>query len=100
METVFMAILFLILGIGMMAWSISRSSQLLERWASENNYKILESKICWFNKGPFFWTTFRGQMVYRVVVRTPNAKIQHGWVRCGGRWLGLLQDDVEEEWEN
>ena len=57
-------------GVGMTAWTFSRSSVLLDRWASDNGYQIVHSELRWLRRGPSFWISSRGQMIYHVVVRT------------------------------
>jgi len=90
---------FLAFGVGMAVWTFSRSRDLLNRWASNNGHQILHSEFRWFRRGPFFWTSSKGQMIYHVVVRTPDGHTRRGWVRCGSFWWGLLQDKVQERWE-
>ena len=86
-------------GLGMTAWTFSRSRTLLNLWVSENGYQIVHSELRWWRRGHLFWTSARGQMVYHVVVRTPDDSTRRGWVRCGSFFWGLLQDRVEERWE-
>ena len=90
---------FLVVVIGSVFWHNSRSISVLENWARENNFDILErEQRLWF-KGPFFWTTSRGQTVYHVTVRDNNGAVRSGWVRCGGWFLGLMSDHAEVRWE-
>jgi hypothetical protein len=81
-------------------WHFSRSGSVLEKWAAENGYQIIHSEYCHFMRGPFFWTTSKGQTVYHVTVRTDSGKIRTGWVRCGGFFLGLFSDAAEVRWED
>jgi hypothetical protein len=87
-------------GVAAFAWHISRSRSLLQRWAAENDYSILNSEYRYFSKGPFFWTSSKGQTVYYVTVRDHEGNIRTGWVRCGSWWLGLLSDKTEVRWES
>ena len=50
-------------------------------------------------RGPYFWTSSKGQTVYRVTVEVRGG-VRTGWVRCGGWWLGLLSDQAEVRWDN
>ena len=70
-------------------WHFSRSRSLLERWADENGYEILESEYRNLFKGPFFFWSSEDQTVYRVKVRDREGQVRSGWVRCGGWFLGL-----------
>ena len=81
-------------------WHFSRSSSLLEQWASDNGFELLRREYRVLRRGPFFWTTSRGQTVYYVEVRDRQGHIYSGWVRCGSWWMGLLSDKVEVRWEN
>ncbi len=95
-------LIVIIAGVGVAAfvWHISRSRSLLQRWAAENDYTILNSDYRYFSKGPFFWTSSKGQTVYHVTVRDHEGNVRNGWVRCGSWWLGLLSDKTEVRWES
>jgi hypothetical protein len=81
-------------------WFFKRSATILERWAEQNRYELLESKINWFNQGPFFWTSSKGQTVYYVqVLDRRNGQTRRGWVRCGSFWGGLMSDKAEVRWD-
>ena len=86
-------------GVGMMLWTFARGRELLIRWASENGYQILQSEFRWFRRGPFFWTSSKGQVIYHVVVRAPDGTTRSGWVRCGSFWWGVFGDKTETRWE-
>ncbi len=99
------AILFVVmaavgLGVAVTAWSVSRGRQMLDQWAQVNGYRIVSSEVRWFRRGPFFWTTSKGQMVYHVVVLTPGGQTRRGYVRCGSFFWGLWKDKVEERWDD
>ena len=91
-ETLFAVLIvaFFAYAIGMTIWTRGRVENMLNRWASDEGYEVLESKNCWLLRGPFSWTTSDGQRVYRVVVRTPEGRIRQGWVRCGSFGWGIL----------
>jgi hypothetical protein len=80
-------------------WHFERSSSLLRQWAANNGYRIVRQEYCHFFKGPFSWTSTKGQTVYQVVVEDSAGTRRRGWVRCGGWWLGLLSDNVEARWD-
>ena len=81
-------------------WHTSRSRTVLETWADENGFEIIRSEYRHFMKGPFFWSTSKGQTVYYVKVRTSSGHVRTGWVRCGGFFLGLWSDAAEVRWED
>ena len=80
-------------------WHYHTSSSRLQAWADENAFTILRKEYRNFLRGPFFWTTSKGQTVYRVTVRDKAGHIQEGWVRCGSWWLGLLSPQVDVRWD-
>ena len=90
----------LLLAVAGLAWHFSRSRSLLEQWAMENGYELLHTEHRNLFRGPFFWTSSKGQTVYYVKVRDRNGATRSGWVRCGGWWLGLLSDKTEVRWED
>jgi hypothetical protein len=95
----FLIVLVVLFVVGGMVWHFSRARNILQRWAEANGYEILSSEIRWFRRGPFFWTTSKGQDVYYVTIRTPDGQIRNGWVRCGGWFLGLLSDKADVRWD-
>jgi hypothetical protein len=93
-------VVFVLLVIGSLTWHFSRSRSVLEQWADENGFEILHSEYRNLVRGPFFWTTSRGQTVYYVRVRDSNGLVRSGWVRCGGWFLGLMSDKAEVRWDD
>jgi hypothetical protein len=94
------AVLFIFLAVGSIVWYYSRSRSLLERWADASGYEILNSEHRYFFRGPFFWSTSRGQSVYFVTIRDGDGHVRTGWVRCGGFFLGMLSDNTEVRWDD
>ena len=45
-------------------WHFSRSRSILQKWADDNGYQLMQAEYRWFRKGPFFWTASRDQAVY------------------------------------
>ncbi len=82
-----------------LTWHFGRSQSLLDMWAAENGYHIIRKEYRNFFRGPFYWTTSKGQTVYYVTVQDKAGRRRSGWVRCGGWWLGLLTDYVEVRWD-
>jgi hypothetical protein len=92
-------IVFFAFGVVMTIWTFSRGRAILEGWAAENGYRLVSSQFRWLRRGPFFWTSSKGQIVYYVVVRTPDGRTRRGWVRCGSFFWGVMRDKAEAEWE-
>jgi hypothetical protein len=83
-----------------LVWHFTRSSSMLNQWATQRGYRILRQEYCWFFRGPFFWTSSKGQTVYYVVLEDSAGSKRRGWVRCGSWWFGLLSDKVEVRWDD
>ncbi len=92
--------LFVVFAVVAMLWHFGRSSSLLQQWADENGYRVIDKEYRTFFRGPFFWTTSKGQTVYYVTVEDDEGRIRRGWVRCGGWFLGLMSDNVEVRWDD
>lgn len=98
-----MEIFFLILivvAIGSIFWNVSRSQEVLQHWADQNGYRLLEAKNAPFFRGPFFWTSTKGQTVYRVRVEDSAGRTRSGWVRCGSWAWGVLSDEAQVHWDD
>lgn len=84
----------------MLGWQFGRSRKMLNTWAADHGYRILDAENRWFRRGPFFWTSGKGQTVYRIMVRDRDGDTREGWARCGSYWMGLLSDQVEVRWDH
>ena len=80
-------------------WSSRRAEELLLQWASDHAYQVIERRRVQFFQGPFFWTTAKSQVVFRVVVQDTHGQRRTGWVRCGSWLQGLFADVVEVRWD-
>jgi hypothetical protein len=100
MESLFVVALVAVIVIVYVVWLFNRSNSLLHQWAAQNGYRILSQEYRNLFKGRFFWTSSKGQTVYYVVVEDDAGNQRRGWVCCGGRWLGLLSNNVEVRWED
>jgi hypothetical protein len=100
MEGFFVFALLAVIVVLALMWHFGRSNSLLNQWATGNGFRIISQEYRTFFKGPFFWTSTKGQTVYYVVVEDQMGKRRSGWVRCGGWWFGLLSDNVDVHWED
>lgn len=82
------------------AWHFSRSRSILQKWADDNGYQLLQAEYRWFRKGPFFWRASRDQVVYYVTVRDQLGRERRGWVRCGSWLLGMFSNRADVRWED
>jgi hypothetical protein len=99
MEGLFAIMAVVVLVILALVWHFGRSNSLLHQWAAQSGFRIIRQEYRNFFKGPFFWTSTRGQTVYYVVVEDSVGNQRSGWVRCGSWWFGLLSDNVEVRWD-
>jgi hypothetical protein len=80
-------------------WHFSRSAGILQQWASENGFEILEKSYRHFFRGPFFFRASKHQTVYRVTVRDKAGNVGTGWVACGSWWWGLMSNQAQVRWD-
>ena len=84
---------------GLAVAQIKRSQQLVQKWATENGYQLVQAQARPLPiKSPFSWTS-KNQRVYQVVVQDEQGYERGGWLRLGGYSSGLLSDQVEVRWD-
>ncbi len=76
-----------------------RSTDLIEQWAAESGLTLVSKERRFFRRGPFFWTTSKGQDVYHVIVDCPDGLRRSGFVRCGSFFKGVISDNVDVAWD-
>ncbi len=78
-----------------------RAKSIVQKWAAEHGYDVLQFESP-FHTGTFsFWTTSRGQVVYSVTVRDDAGYERKAWVRCGS-YIGsvLFSNEIEVRWQD
>lgn len=98
MEVMLVVLGFLVLvliGVIVTKWHHARAREMLEGWARQSGVQILKAEYRSFFRGPYFWTSSKGQTVYEVWVRDESGRDRHGYVRCGGYFLGMWSDHAE-----
>ena len=83
---------------GLISWRKNRVRGILNRWAAENGFVIVDYKWRPFG-GPFLWATLVKQNIYSVRIKDAEGCVRCAWVRCGGWALGILEDRTEVKWE-
>lgn len=76
-----------------------RAESIFNAWAARNGYQIIEREKRRLMRGPFFLTTGKSQVVFRVLVQDRSGQLHHGYVRCGGRFSGLFSDQTDVRWD-
>lgn len=90
---------FVILAVLILVWTFRRSGRMVERWAQEKGYEVIEKRWLMLGGRAFWWRKSKSHMVYYVTVRDPEGRIRSAYVRCGSWLLGLLSDHVTVEWD-
>ena len=95
-----LVVVFTVVATGSLVWHYSRSSSMLEEWASEQGYEVVSAERRFLRRGPFFFTTAKGQEVFYVTVMDGDGRTRHAYVRVGGFFLGLFSNNVDVRWED
>jgi hypothetical protein len=79
---------------------VFKGHSLLHLWATRNHYRVVESDMRVWDRGPFLWTT-NGftQLVYLVTLQDAHGNTRKAWIAFGGRWLGPFSKKVRVKWE-
>lgn len=77
-----------------------KSRRMATEWLERDGYRVASLSYCWILRGPFSWTSSKGQDVYKVEARDREGRVRVGYVRCGSYWLGLWSDHVEVAWDS
>jgi hypothetical protein len=90
----------LALGIFMLRWQYRRSEQLLEQWARQHSYRVVErEERTAAGEGPMNRFAGNKQIVYRLKLVDEAGHVRHATVRVGSLESGVLSDQVSVEWE-
>ena len=84
----------------MIRWQYSKADRLLENWAAQNNYKLIEKQDANFGDGPLGRRGSKTYVKYRVKIEDENGNIKTGIVFLGSETTGVLSDEVRVEWDN
>ena len=76
-----------------------RSDALLDRFVKERGYRLIRKERRTLFRGPFFFSTGRGQEVYYITVEDREGQLLCGYVRCGGAIFGMFSDNLEVIWD-
>lgn len=96
----------IVLAVGMavavLVWILQlvRTRQMLDDWARDNGYVLVEVKRRFFATGPFFGRTKEGQEVFRIRASDKQDRCFSGYVRVSSFFLGLFCDTVTAEWDD
>ena len=83
---------------GYLIWYFSIARNMLENWAGENGYQIIEHKFSnWAESG---FPMSRSSVIYHVKVVDGGGNEKKGWVRCGCPPWGVFTNEIQVKWEN
>jgi hypothetical protein len=92
--------LFVIALAAIMISRFGRSASMLEQWAAGQGYRLLHFERRKWRKGPFAFSTSRGQEVYQITVADREGKIKCGYIRCDRYFRRTYTDSAEVEWDS
>lgn len=92
-----------IIGIIVFFWwvTLQQGNTIVQNWANENAFELLEARYCYFFLGPFFLRTTKSQNVYRILIRDrKSGEIRSGWARVGNWFWGVLgSNEIKVIWD-
>ncbi len=91
---------FLALAFWMIRWQFSKADQMLENWAAQNKYKLIEKQNANFNDGPLGWRGAKTHVKCRIKVEDAAGKTKTGIVYLGSANMGVLSNEVKVEWND
>jgi hypothetical protein len=90
----------LALGIFMLRWQYRRGEQLLDQWARQHSYRVVESEERTApGDGPMNRFAKNKQIVYQVKLVDEAGQTRRARVKVGSPETGVLSDHVSVEWE-
>jgi hypothetical protein len=90
----------LIFGWWMIRWQYSKADSMLDNWATQNNYKVLEKTDANVGDGPMGRRGASTFVKYRIKVQDPEGKIKTGIIILGNENTGVLSDEIKVNWDN
>lgn len=84
---------------GLWPWQMDRAGELADRWARDNDYRIVASEYRFWREGPFWWRSTDSQIVQRITVKDRYGNERSGYMRSGHWLFGLWNDNVDVEWD-
>jgi hypothetical protein len=78
-------------------FAITKANALMDNWAKQNGFVILQKKHLWFSRAPF--AASGSQLVFRVLIDDHGQK-RSCWLRLGHWQRGMMRDDLAVKWDN
>jgi lipopolysaccharide export LptBFGC system permease protein LptF len=81
-------------------WQYNRADVLLDQWAHENNYTVIDKLDANpSGTGPKDRWAKNKQIMYRVTVKDSDGNTKSGVVKLGSEHSGTISDQVTVEWD-
>lgn len=93
----FVAVLFF--GRWMLRWQWRRADELLETWAKNHQYRIVEKRHANVGDGPAGTRQSSKRVKYKITVTDAQGQRKHGLISIGSVAMGTLHDDIAVEWD-
>jgi hypothetical protein len=89
----------IVLVIVIVRWSHKRANEILHHWANNEGYTLISAENRYWRTGPYFLNHYRGQMIFRIVVRDSEGRERSGWVRIGSWFAGVFSEKTHVTWD-
>ena len=102
METIWLILAFLplaLVGVVLVWAQHSMADGILQGWARAAGVMIVSAQKRYLRTGPFFLDHWRGQFVFRIVVKDQTGMERAGWLRVGGCLAGVLSPKTKVIWD-
>lgn len=88
------------LGIMMLRWQFRKGEQLLDQWARQHGFEVIErTERTPPGAGPMNRYAANKQIVYAVRVRNESGRVRTATVRVGSPEMGVMSDEISVEWD-
>lgn len=99
---IFIILLFgavLLFGWWMWTQQFSEADKMLEKWATENNYQIVDKQNANVGDGPMGRRGSGTYVKYKITVKDSSGAVKTGIITLGSKGTGVLSDEVNIDWD-
>lgn len=72
---------------------------MLEKWATENNYQIVDKQNANFGDGPLGRRGSGTYVKYRIIVKDSGGMTKTGVITLGSKETGVLSNEIKVDWD-
>lgn len=77
----------------------AKYKRLIREWAERRGYRVTKSEFRWMRRGPFSYGRGKQSVYYVGVQSSDFEETRYAYLRCGGKWSGIISDTIEVEWD-